>query len=93
MSMNSMFKLIPMSYTMKVMKNLFIPNTRTVFLDNWYNPNEKYYDYKKIVRILKKLKYNFELLTPIKKTDIIHSKKYFDFYGHGELRFLIYKSG
>jgi 2-polyprenyl-3-methyl-5-hydroxy-6-metoxy-1,4-benzoquinol methylase len=93
MSINSMFKSIPMSYSIQAMKNLFIPNTRTVFLDNWYNPNEKQHDYKKIVRILKKLKYNFELLPSVRKIDIIHSKKYFDFYGHGELRFLIYKSG
>ena len=93
MSINSMFKSIPMSYSIQAMKNLFISNNRTVFLDNWYNPNEKQHDYKKIVRILKKLKYNFELLPSVRKIDIIHSKKYFDFYGHGELRFLIYKSG
>lgn len=93
MKINLMFKSIPISYSIQTMKNLFIPSTRTVFLDNWYNPYEKYYDYKKIVRILKKLQYNFKLLTSVRKIDIKPSKKYFEFYGHGELRFFSNKSG
>ena len=85
-------KSIPMQYSMNSLENLFVPNTRTIFLDNWYNPEIRFYDKKKVINNLKKLGYKFELLKPTRKFDIVFNKKYFDFYGYGELRFLVYKN-
>ena len=95
--MNKIMKLIPQSYTQKILDMIGMPRTRLTFLDLWYVPYEKHTSYKEISKLLKKegIK-NFKRVISGAKYD--HSTgvmKYKNIgksiWGDGDIRLLIRK--
>lgn len=93
--MRKIMKSIPFEYTIKILKLIGMPASRTIFVDSWYVPVEDHINKETLERWFKKNNINFTKYSEAKKTELEYvqkKEKYFkEIYGSGELRYSIHK--
>ena len=93
--MRTVMKKIPYNYTLKVLNEIGMPSRRTIFVDSWYVPIEDHVNQKVLENWFLKNKIQFKKYIKGKKTELEYmekKEKYFkEFFGNGELRYIIKK--
>jgi len=93
--MREVMKLIPMNYTIQILKSIGMPNKRYVFADSWYVPIEEHVKRDWLENYFNHLKYSKIKKIDITGDDTIESMSEQPFskelWGDGELRYFLTK--
>ncbi len=93
--MRKVMKEIPLDYSINVLKMIGMPSRRTIFVDSWYVPIEDHINQNHLETWFKKNNIEFKKYNKAKKTELEYmekKEKYFkEFFGSGELRYVIKK--
>jgi ubiquinone/menaquinone biosynthesis C-methylase UbiE len=91
--LNKIMKLIPQAYTSLVLKALGMPSERFIFEDNWYVPIEHHMQRSEVENVFVNYPVaSFQRLTNGTATDLYPTSiEEEEFFGSGELRYLIVK--
>ena len=93
--MREVMKLIPMNYTIEILKNIGMPSKRYVFADSWYVPTEEHVERNWLEQFLSDLKYSKIQRIDVTGDNTIESMSTQPFseelWGDGELRYFLNK--
>lgn len=93
--MREVMKLIPINYTIQILKEIGMPNKRYVFTDSWYVPTEEHVQRKWLEEFLHNQKYEKITRIDITGDESIQSMANQSFseelWGDGELRYFLKK--